>query len=228
MTRFRVWAPAATSADLVLAGEPLSMAGEPGGWWSVSAPAAADARYAFRLDGADARADPRSARQPDGPAGPSQCYDQSEFRWTDAGWPGRALRGAVIYELHIGTFTAAGNFDAAIERLDYLVSLGIDFVELMPVATFPGRNGWGYDGVSLWAVHEPYGGPDGLKRFVAACHERGLAVLLDVVYNHVGIGNRLADFGPYFTDQHLTPWGRPSISIGPARTRSARSSSATR
>ena len=212
MTRFRVWAPAATSADLVLAGEPLSMAGEPGGWWSVSAPAAADARYAFRLDGADARADPRSARQPDGPAGPSQCYDQSEFRWTDAGWPGRALRGAVIYELHIGTFTAAGNFDAAIERLDYLVSLGIDFVELMPVATFPGRNGWGYDGVSLWAVHEPYGGPDGLKRFVAACHERGLAVLLDVVYNHVGIGNRLADFGPYFTDQHLTPWG-PAVNL---------------
>jgi maltooligosyltrehalose trehalohydrolase len=212
VTRFRVWAPAATSADLVLGGESLPMASESDGWWSVTAPAVADGRYAFRLDGADAMADPRSARQPDGPAGLSQCYDQSEFRWTDSGWRGRALRGAVIYELHIGTFTAAGTFDAAIERLDYLVSLGVDFVELMPVAAFPGRNGWGYDGVSLWAVHEPYGGPDGLKRFVAACHERGLAVLLDVVYNHVGIGNRLAAFGPYFTDQHLTPWG-PAVNL---------------
>jgi maltooligosyltrehalose trehalohydrolase len=212
VTCFRVWAPAATSADLALQGELRPMTADADGWWSVTAPAAAAASYAFRLDGGAPLADPRSPRQPDGPAGPSQCYDHAEFRWTDGSWPGRALRGAVIYELHVGTFTAAGTFDAAIERLDYLVSLGVDFVELMPVAAFPGRHGWGYDGISLWAVHEPYGGPDALKRFVAACHERGLAVLLDVVYNHVGIGNRLADFGPYFTDRHLTPWG-PAVNL---------------
>jgi maltooligosyltrehalose trehalohydrolase len=213
VTGFRVWAPAASRAELVVADRVLAMTPGPGGWWSASAPdAAADARYAFRLDGGDLLADPRSARQPEGPGGPSQRYDHGAFGWTDHGWPGRALRGAVIYELHVGTFTAAGTFDAAIARLDYLVSLGVGFVELMPVASFPGRHGWGYDGVGLWAVHEPYGGPDGLKRFVAACHERGLAVLLDVVYNHVGIGNRLADFGPYFTGRHVTPWG-PAVNF---------------
>ena len=118
----------------------------------------------------------------------------------------------MIYELHVGTFTAEGTFDAAIGRLDHLRQLGVHTVELMPVAAFPGRHGWGYDGICLWAVHEPYGGPDGLKRFVDACHERGLAVLLDVVYNHVGIGNRLADFGPYFTEAHVTPWG-PAVNL---------------
>ena len=118
----------------------------------------------------------------------------------------------MIYELHVGTFTAEGTFDAAIGRLDHLRQLGVHTVELMPVAAFPGRHGWGYDGICLWAVHEPYGGPDGLKRFVDACHARGLAVLLDVVYNHVGIGNRLADFGPYFTDAHVTPWG-PAVNL---------------
>ncbi len=161
-------------------------------------------------------ADPRSARQPDGPAyaiSDSQCYDQSAFRWTDAGWRGRVLRGAVIYELHIGTFTPAGTFDAAIERLDFTWSRSASISSSScPSRRSPAGHGWGYDGISLWAVHEPYGGPDGLKRFVAACHERGLAVLLDVVYNHVGIGNRLAAFGPYFTDQHLTPWG-PAVNL---------------
>ena len=212
MTRFRVWAPAAGRAELAIGGRLVPMTAEPGGWWAATCEAAPDERYGFRLDGGDVLADPRSARQPDGPAGPSQCYDQSAFCWPDGNWRGRPLRGAVCYELHVGTFTAAGTFDAAIERLDYLVSLGIDFVELMPVAAFPGEHGWGYDGISLWAVHEPYGGPDGLKRFVAACHGRGLAVLLDVVYNHVGIGNRLADFGPYFTDRHTTPWG-PAVNL---------------
>jgi malto-oligosyltrehalose trehalohydrolase len=213
MTEFRVWAPAPSHVDVEVCGQPHPLRPEPGGWWSADVAAAApDARYAFRLDGGDLLADPRSARQPDGPGGPSQSYDQAAFRWADAGWTGRRLSGGVIYELHIGTFTGAGTFDAAADRLDYLVSLGIDFVELMPVAAFPGEHGWGYDGISLWAVHEPYGGPDGLKRFVSACHQRGLAVLLDVVYNHVGVGNRLADFGPYFTDTHLTPWG-PAVNL---------------
>jgi maltooligosyltrehalose trehalohydrolase len=164
--------------------------------------------YGFRLDGGDLLPDPRSLRQPDGPQGRSRSYDHAVFRWTDQGWRGVPLPGAVLYELHVGTFTPEGTFDAAIGRLDHLVSLGVDLVELLPVAAFPGRHGWGYDGICLWAVHEPYGGPDGLKRFVDACHARGLGVLLDVVYNHVGIGNRLADFGPYFTDAHHTPWGQ--------------------
>ncbi len=122
------------------------------------------------------------------------------------------MPGAVIYELHIGTFTPEGTLDAAIGRLDHLVDLGVTVVELMPVAAFPGDHGWGYDGIGLWAVHEPYGGPDALKRFVDACHARGLAVYLDAVYNHVGPGNRLASFGPYFTDAHLTPWG-PAVNL---------------
>ena len=122
------------------------------------------------------------------------------------------MPGAVIYELHVGTFTPEGTLDAAIGRLDHLVDLGVTVVELMPVAAFPGDHGWGYDGIGLWAVHEPYGGPDALKRFVDACHARGLAVYLDVVYNHVGPGNRLASFGPYFTDAHLTPWG-PAVNL---------------
>ena len=169
---------------------------------------APEARYGFRLDGSDLLADPRSPRQPDGPSGLSHVYDHAVFGWTDDGWRGVPVPGAVLYELHVGTFTPEGTFDAACARLDYLRDLGIDIVEIMPVAAFPGRRGWGYDGISLWAVHEAYGGPDGLKRFVDACHARKLGVVLDVVYNHVGIGNRLADFGPYFTEAHLTPWGR--------------------
>jgi maltooligosyltrehalose trehalohydrolase len=184
-----------------------------GGWWTAAVPTAdPQTRYAFRLDGGDALPDPRSPRQPDGPQGASQCYDHSLFKWTDAGWRGRPLPGAVIYELHVGTFTAEGTFDGVIQQLDHLVDLGVTAIELMPVTAFPGRHGWGYDGVGLWAVHEPYGGPDGLKRLVDACHARRLAVLLDVVYNHLGVGNSLADFGPYFTDAHVTPWG-PAINL---------------
>jgi malto-oligosyltrehalose trehalohydrolase len=213
MTEFRVWAPAARQVEVQVAGRQYAMAadqqsGSASGWWSATvSEASPGARYAFRLDGGDLLADPRSPRQPDGPPGLSQCYDQAAFGWTDAGWRGAPLAGAVLYEMHVGTFTSEGTFDAAIKRLDHLVALGVDTIELMPVAAFPGRHGWGYDGISLWAVHEPYGGPDGLKRFVDACHARRLAVLLDVVYNHVGIGNRLAEFGPYFTDAHSTPWG---------------------
>ncbi|MDO5628036.1 MAG: malto-oligosyltrehalose trehalohydrolase, partial [Mobilicoccus sp.] len=140
--------------------------------------------------------------------GTAAVVDSSEFTWTDTGWSGVDLKGATIYELHIGTFTPGRTFDAAIERLDHLVDLGIDIVEIMPVASFPGEHGWGYDGVAPFSVHEPYGGPDGLARFVDACHARGLAVCLDVVYNHLGPdGNYLLSYAPYFTEDHHTPWG---------------------
>ena len=221
MTTFSVWAPAASNVDVQVAGqrypmslEPPGVAGEAGaGWWSAEVPdVSAGIDYWFRLDDGDTLPDPRSLRQPFGVKGPSRTYDHSAFRWTDGRWRGGALHGTVIYELHVGTFTAEGTLDAAIGRLDHLRDLGVHTVELMPVAAFPGHHGWGYDGINLWAVHEPYGGPDGLKRFVDACHARGLAVLLDVVYNHVGIGNRLDAFGPYFTAAHVTPWG-PAVNL---------------
>jgi malto-oligosyltrehalose trehalohydrolase len=218
MSEFRVWAPAAREVTVAVDGRMHPMAadqldGPAGGWWQATVPGvAADARYGFRLDGGDPLPDPRSPRQPHGPAGLSQCYDHSAFAWSDAGWPGIRMADSVLYELHIGTFTGEGTFDSATRRLDHLSALGVSAIEVMPVAAFPGARGWGYDGISLWAVHEPYGGPDGLKRFVDACHARRIGVILDVVYNHVGIGNRLAEFGPYFTDAHVTPWG-PAVNL---------------
>ena len=214
VTVFGVWAPAAERVELEVAGGRRPMAPAAGqGWWQAELPAAGhDVDYAFRLDGGEPLPDPRSPRQPFGSQGVSRTYDHSAFRWTDRGWRGGPLHGSVIYELHIGTFTPEGTFDAAARRLDHLRDLGVDTVELMPVAAFPGSHGWGYDGINLWAVHEPYGGPDGLKRFVDACHARRLAVFLDVVYNHAGVGNRLAAFGPYFTAAHVTPWG-PAVNL---------------
>jgi malto-oligosyltrehalose trehalohydrolase len=214
VTVFSVWAPAADRVDVEVAGQPhpMSPADRPGWWAAEVAGAPAGTDYAFRLDGGEPLADPRSLRQPAGPAGPSRTYDHSAFGWTDGQWRGAHVAGALIYELHVGTFTPEGTLDAAIGHLDHLIELGVTVVELMPLAAFPGDHGWGYDGIGLWAVHEPYGGPDALKRFVDACHWRGLAVYLDVVYNHVGPGNRLASFGPYFTDAHLTPWG-PAVNL---------------
>lgn len=213
MTIFSLWAPAAGRVEVEVAGRSHPMSpGERPGWWRAQVAAADAADYAYRLDGGEPLADPRSLRQPYGPAGASQIYDHGAFTWTDARWLGAPVQGAVIYELHVGTFTPEGTLDAAIGRLDHLVSLGITVVELMPIAAFPGDHGWGYDGIGLWAVHEPYGGPDALKRFVDACHGRGLAVFLDVVYNHVGPGNKLASFGPYFTDVYTTPWG-PAVNL---------------
>jgi malto-oligosyltrehalose trehalohydrolase len=211
---FSVWAPNAGRVDVEVAGQAVAMAPVPGrpGWWAAEAVAPAGTDYAFRLDGGASLADPRSPRQPYGPDGASRTYDHGAFRWADARWRGAPVGGAVIYELHIGTFTPEGTLDAAIGRLDHLTALGVGVVELMPVAAFPGEHGWGYDGIGLWAVHEPYGGPDALKRFVDACHDRGLAVYLDVVYNHVGPGSRLASFGPYFTDVYSTPWG-PAVNL---------------
>ncbi len=205
-----MWAPAADRVEVVVGGTGHPMEARHSGWWEASvADAGHGTDYGFVLDGSDeVLPDPRSPWQPNGVHGQSRVYDHGRFAWTDQHWHGRPLPGSVLYEMHVGTFTPEGTFDAATDRLDHLVALGIDAVELLPVASFPGRHGWGYDGVHLWAPHEPYGGPDGLKRFVDAAHARGLAVVLDVVYNHLGPdGNRLGSFGPYFTSAHATPWG---------------------
>jgi maltooligosyltrehalose trehalohydrolase len=189
------------------------------GWWDVEPGLVSDdADYTFRLDGGEPLPDPRAERLPHGVAGPGRRVDHARFDWTDLDWAPPPLHGGVVYELHVGTFSAEGTFDGASVHLDALVELGVTHVELMPVNAFPGVRGWGYDGVGLFAPHEPYGGPDGLKRFVNAAHARGLAVLLDVVYNHVGPGAPLHRFGPYFTSRHGTPWGAGPNLDGPGST----------
>lgn len=206
---FEVWAPRAGRVQLHAGGRAHAMERDPArdGWWRREAPGEEGTRYGFALDGGPVRPDPRSRRQPDGPDGPSAVADPGRFPWRQE-WAGRPLPGAVLYELHVGTFTREGTFDAAAARLPHLAALGVTHVELMPVCPFPGTHGWGYEGVSLWAVHEPYGGPAGLCRFVDAAHALGLGVVLDVVHNHLGpSGNHLPAFGPYFTDTHHTPWG---------------------
>ncbi|MBK5995754.1 malto-oligosyltrehalose trehalohydrolase [Streptomyces microflavus] len=207
--RFEVWAPEADTVVLEAAEVRYPMERDPEreGWWSAGAEAVDGERYGFRVDDGPLLPDPRSRRQPDGPDGPSAVVDQGAYAWRE-GWAGRRLNRAVLYELHVGTYTPEGTFDAAAARLGHLAELGVTHVSLMPVCPFPGTNGWGYEGVSLWAVHEPYGGPEGLKRFVDTAHGLGLGVILDVVHNHLGpSGNYLPAFGPYFTDTHHTPWG---------------------
>ena len=208
MTEFRVWAPKPGVVRLDVDGAVHVMTRSEDGWWHADVDAARRARYGFLLDDDDTvLPDPRSARQPDGVHARSQLWDPAETAWTDDEWAGRSVEGAVIYELHLGTFTRAGTFDAAVGKLDYLVDLGVDFVELMPVNSFAGTHGWGYDGVLWYSVHEPYGGPDGLARFVDACHVRGLGVLIDAVFNHLGpSGNYLPKFGPYLSSAS-NPWG---------------------
>jgi maltooligosyltrehalose trehalohydrolase len=177
-------------------------------WFRAQMELADGADYLLSVDGGEPRPDPRGPWQPRGPHGPSCTVDHSRFEWTDGNWRGFPLADAVVYELHAGTFSSEGTYDGILTRLDHLVELGINVLELMPVAEFPGERGWGYDGVDLYAPHHAYGGPDGLKRVVDACHARGLAVILDVVYNHLGpSGNYLGEFGPYFTDRYATPWG---------------------
>jgi maltooligosyltrehalose trehalohydrolase len=179
-----------------------------GGWFEVGLTLTHGQRYGFSLDGGPVRPDPRAVWLPDGVHAPSAVYEHGRATWTDAGWRGRTWADAVVYELHVGTFTTPGTLDAAQQHLPYLADLGVTHVELMPVCAFDGTVGWGYDGVAPWSVHEPYGGPDALKRFVDAAHATGLAVLLDVVHNHLGpSGAYLADFGPYVTDRYRTPWG---------------------
>jgi maltooligosyltrehalose trehalohydrolase len=208
-----VWAPRPQRVDLIIGDRTHQLVRDANGWWrSSEALLHPGDDYWFRVDG-DKLPDPRSPCQPGGVHGPSRHFDQAAFPWTDHGWQARPLSAALIYELHIGTFTPQGTFDAAITRLDHLVELGVTHVEIMPVAEFLGDYGWGYDGVDLFAPHHAYGGPDGLKRFVNACHAKGLAVLLDVVYNHLGpSGNYLSRFGPYFSDRHSTPWG-PAVNF---------------
>ena len=187
-----------------------------GGWWESEREAPPGTAYAFAIDDGAPRADPRALSLPDGPDGRSIVVDREALASTGVAWRGVELAGAIVYELHVGTFTPGGTLDSAIERLDHLVALGVDIVEAMPLATFPGRRGWGYDGVGLYAVHEAYGGPFAFRRFVDACHERGLGVCLDVVYNHLGpSGNHLREFGPYFTDRYATPWGEAINLDGP-------------
>lgn len=211
MHEFSVWAPRAIKMTVKVGDATYSMdSPDEMGWWRVAVESAqAGTDYGFLIDDdTTAYPDPRSQWQPHGVHGLSRVYDHAAFGWSDCQWHAPPLSSAVIYELHIGTFTQRGTFDSAIERLELLVDLGVTHVEVMPVAAFPGDYGWGYDGVSLFAVQNFYGGPDGFKRFVDACHARGLAVLLDVVYNHFGpVGNYTGKFGPYITERHHTPWG---------------------
>src|SRR5262249_12610710 len=212
----RVWAPFARRVAVQLDTSRQALARVGGGWWELDRPIEPGTDYAFSLDGGPLLPDPRAERLPHGVSGPARSVEHERFAWSDAGWQPPPLAAGVVYEVHVGTFSPAGTFDGAIERLDALVELGVTHLELMPVASFAGDRGWGYDGVGLFAPHEAYGGPDGLKRLVDAAHARGLAVLLDVVYNHLGpSGNYLARFGPYFTDRYHTPWGDAPNLDGP-------------
>ena len=206
-----VWAPRAGAVALRVPGRgvdtPMERLGE--GWWRAAVDLRDGEEYGFVLDGSgDARPDPRSRRQPRGVHGLSAVFDAGAYEWQDATWTGRQLAGGVVYEMHVGSFTPEGTLDAAAQRLDHLVDLGVDFVELLPVNGFNGVHNWGYDGVLWYAVHEPYGGPAAYQRFVDACHAAGLGVIQDVVYNHLGpSGNYLPEFGPYLRDAESNTWG---------------------
>ncbi|MBF0671265.1 MAG: malto-oligosyltrehalose trehalohydrolase [Salinibacterium sp.] len=204
---YAVWAPAAETVELVHAGGTVAMRRGDRGWWHPASPIDVP-DYGFRIDGRGPFPDPRSRHQPEGVHGLSRRFDPAEHEWADAAWTGRQLAGAVIYELHLGTFTPEGTLDAAIGKLDHLVSIGVDFVELLPVNAFNGTHNWGYDGVGWFAVHEGYGGPAAYQRFVDACHRAGLGVIQDVVYNHLGpSGNYLPEFGPYLSEGRGNTWG---------------------
>lgn len=212
--RFRVWAPEARAVEVETYPPPegivrYGMTAEDGGWWSATIDGAAGLLYRYRLNGDWGYPDPCSRSQPEGVHGPSQVVDSRTFAWSDGDWAGLDAEQLVIYELHIGAYTPQGTFDGVIERLDDLRELGVTALELMPVAEFPGRRNWGYDGVCPYAPSSVYGGADGLRRLVEAAHERGLGVILDVVYNHLGPdGNYLPNFASqYFTDRYQTPWG---------------------
>jgi maltooligosyltrehalose trehalohydrolase len=215
---FRVWAPACRTVEIVIDGRrPTAMTRREEGVWELRLPdVPTGTRYQYRLNGDRYRPDPTSRWQPEGVHGRSVLVDPQAFTWTDEGFRGHAVEDLVVYELHVGTFTPVGTFDAVISRLPALVELGVTAVELMPIAEFPGSRNWGYDGVHLFAPQSTYGGPAGLRRLVDACHAHGLSVMLDLVYNHLGPeGNYLAEFGPYFTDRYQTPWGTAVNFDGP-------------
>lgn len=218
--QFAVWAPHRTRVDLrLLDGQPtrISMERDSFGYHRVVLGAAAPgAKYLYRLDDSHERPDPASRFQPDGVHGPSQLVDPHAFKWTDSDWKGIPLQDSVFYELHVGTFTPEGTFTALIPHLDRLATLGVNTIELMPIAQFPGTRNWGYDGVYPFAVQNSYGGPRDFQKFVDAAHARKLAVALDVVYNHLGPeGNYLGEYGPYFTGRYHTPWGAALNFDGP-------------
>ena len=209
-THFRVWAPAAQRLAVVLEGKEWPLERESDGYFSGTLEATPGSRYQFRIDAGDGRyPDPASRFQPDGPHGPSEIIDPGAFDWTDASWRGVSIAGQVVYELHVGTFTRDGSWAAATRELAELASVGITTIEVMPVAEFPGRFGWGYDGVDLFAPTRLYGRPDDFRRFVDTAHSLGVSVILDVVYNHLGpSGNYLRQFAPaYFTDKYHNEWG---------------------
>ena len=216
--RFASWAPMVRALAIRVAGADHALAAAGDGWFEGEVQGVADgARYALVLDGDQVRPDPAAARLPEGPHGPAALFDAAAHRWADGGWRGLALEALVFYELHVGTFTQEGTLDAAAARLPDLVELGVTCVELMPLQPFPGARNWGYDGVAPRAVHEAYGGPAALQRFVDRAHALGLAVCLDVVYNHLGPeGNYLPQLGPYFTHRHRSSWGDGLDYDGPA------------
>ncbi|HEY6392698.1 MAG TPA: malto-oligosyltrehalose trehalohydrolase [Bryobacteraceae bacterium] len=214
--QFRVWAPNLKTLAVKISGRTFQLTRNGEDFEGYVPGARQGDLYTLVLEGERERPDPVSRFQPQGVHGPSQIVDPDSFAWTDSSWKGIPLAGYIIYELHTGTFTPEGTFEAVISKLPHLQDLGITAIELMPVAEFPGNRNWGYDGVDLYAPHSAYGGPDGLKKLVDACHREGVAVVLDVVYNHFGPeGNYLAEFGPYFTDQYPTPWGSAINYDGP-------------
>lgn len=207
----KLWAPKAKSAAVKIdeSGDILPLSSQEYGYWTLDTYKLKDgSRYKFVLDDKDPLPDPASLSQPEGVHGPSEVVDLQAYRWTDADWNNVALQDYIIYELHTGTFTPESTFAGIETKLDYLLSLGINAIEIMPVAQFPGGRNWGYDGVFPYAVQNTYGGPKGLQQLVNACHEKGLAVVLDVVYNHLGPeGNYFGEYGHYFTEKYNTPWG---------------------
>lgn len=211
MHEFTVWAPTPKKVNVEVDQETHPMEGpDARGYWKCQVPQAVPgSTYAFRLDDdPTSYPDPRSQFQPHGVHRESVLYNQKDFQWSDSLWQGWPLAGAILYEIHIGTFTPEGTLDSALLKLPYLQELGVTHVEIMPVAEAAGDRGWGYDGVALFATSSCYGGPDALKRFVNACHTHSIGVILDVVYNHFGpVGNYTGKFGPYTTDKHHTPWG---------------------
>lgn len=217
MHRFEVWAPGKDRVDVVVDARRVPMTERAGGFWETTVPdVGAGSRYGFSINGGDTRPDPRSPSQPDGVLGLSEVVDQAQHIWNDSQWRGLSLSGLVIYELHVGTFSPDGTFGGAIQRIPHLLELGVGAIEVMPVAEFSGERGWGYDGVDLYAPHHAYGGADGFKKLVDACHAAGVTVVLDVVYNHLGpVGNFLNEFGPYFSDSHHTLWGAALNFDGP-------------
>lgn len=213
----KVWAPYARQVRLRIRNSLTDMNKKEKGWWTLDTPLAEQgADYSFVLDDKRSLPDPGSGWQPEGVHGPSRILNHNRYIWNDSNWQQPPLSSAVVYELHVGTFSSEGTFEGILKHLEHLKDLGVTHIEIMPVAGFSGTRGWGYDGVDLYAPHHAYGGPEGLKTLVDACHNHGFAVILDVVYNHLGPeGNYLENFGPYFTDRYATPWGRAINLDGP-------------